>query len=76
MSEERKTLDQRQQMSDIERLRHSAAHILATAILKIWPEAQFAAGRNSSASAPVGGVGADSQARVMCMPCSYCSFGF
>jgi threonyl-tRNA synthetase len=44
MSEERKTLDQRQQMSDIERLRHSAAHILATAILKIWPEAQFAAG--------------------------------
>ena len=44
MSEERKTLDQRQQMSDIERLRHSAAHILATAILRIWPEAQFAAG--------------------------------
>ena len=31
-------------MSDIERLRHSAAHVLATAILKIWPEAQFAAG--------------------------------
>ena len=31
-------------MTDIERLRHSAAHILATAILKIWPEAQFAAG--------------------------------
>ena len=32
------------QMTDIERLRHSAAHVLATAILKIWPEAQFAAG--------------------------------
>src|SRR5580698_9079855 len=44
MAEERKTLEQRHQMSDIERLRHSAAHVLATAILKIWPEAQFAAG--------------------------------
>ncbi len=44
MSEERKTLEQRAQMTDIERLRHSAAHVLATAILKIWPEAQFAAG--------------------------------
>ena len=31
-------------MTDLERLRHSAAHVLATAILKIWPEAQFAAG--------------------------------
>jgi threonyl-tRNA synthetase len=44
MSDERKTLDQRAQMTDIERLRHSAAHVLATAILRIWPEAQFAAG--------------------------------
>src|ERR1700731_3548391 len=44
MNEDRKTLEQRGQMSDIERLRHSAAHVLATAILKIWPEAQFAAG--------------------------------
>jgi len=34
----------RAQMTDIERLRHSASHVLATAILKIWPEAQFAAG--------------------------------
>jgi threonyl-tRNA synthetase len=41
---ERKTLDQRAQMTDIERLRHSAAHVLATAILRIWPDAQFAAG--------------------------------
>ena len=41
---ERKTLDQRGQMTDLERLRHSAAHVLATAILRIWPEAQFAAG--------------------------------
>ncbi len=31
-------------MTDIERLRHSAAHVLATAILRIWPDAQFAAG--------------------------------
>lgn len=31
-------------MTDLERLRHSASHVLATAILKIWPEAQFAAG--------------------------------
>src|SRR6185503_12035553 len=44
MADERKTLDQRNAMSDIERLRHSAAHVLATAILRIWPEAQFAAG--------------------------------
>src|SRR5204863_5312846 len=44
MGEEPKTLEQRAQMTDIERLRHSTAHVLATAILKIWPEAQFAAG--------------------------------
>ena len=44
MNEDRKTLDQRAQMTDIERLRHSASHVLATAILKLWPEAQFAAG--------------------------------
>lgn len=44
MSADRKTLDERQQMSDLERLRHSCAHVLATAILKIWPDAQLAAG--------------------------------
>jgi threonyl-tRNA synthetase/REP element-mobilizing transposase RayT len=44
MAEERKTLEQRHQMSDLERLRHSAAHVLATAIARLWPEAQFAAG--------------------------------
>jgi threonyl-tRNA synthetase len=44
MTEERKTLEERAQMTDLERLRHSASHVLATAILKIWPEAQFAAG--------------------------------
>src|SRR3989440_30373 len=44
MQDERKTPEMRAQMTDIERLRHSTAHVLATAILKIWPEAQFAAG--------------------------------
>jgi threonyl-tRNA synthetase len=44
MSEERETPEMRAQMTNIERLRHSTAHVLATAILKIWPEAQFAAG--------------------------------
>src|SRR5947208_7455251 len=41
---ERKTLDERHKMTELERIRHSCAHVLATAILKIWPEAQFAAG--------------------------------
>ena len=41
---QRKTLEERSQMTDIERLRHSTAHVLATAIAKIWPDAQFAAG--------------------------------
>ena len=31
-------------MTDLERTRHSAAHVLATALLKLWPEAQLAAG--------------------------------
>jgi threonyl-tRNA synthetase len=44
MSEEHKTPEIRAQMTDIERLRHSASHVLATAILRIWPDAQFAAG--------------------------------
>ncbi len=41
---ERKSIDDRNKMTDLERLRHSCAHVLATAILRIWPEAQFAAG--------------------------------
>src|SRR5215467_14668060 len=44
MKDERKTLEERTQMTNLERLRHSASHVLATAILKIWPDAQFAAG--------------------------------
>src|SRR5471030_601493 len=41
---ERKTLDDRAKMTELERVRHSAAHVLATAILRLWPDAQFAAG--------------------------------
>ncbi len=44
MSTERKTLDERAQMSDLDRLRHSSAHVMATAILRLWPSAQFAYG--------------------------------
>lgn len=43
-AKQRKTLDERAQMTDLERLRHSTAHVLATAIAKLWPDAQFAAG--------------------------------
>src|SRR5437899_8944686 len=41
---ERKSLDHRSKMSELERIRHSCAHVMATAILRLWPEAQFAAG--------------------------------
>jgi threonyl-tRNA synthetase len=44
MSEERKTLEDRKRMGDLERLRHSCAHVMATAIAKLWPDAQFAYG--------------------------------
>jgi threonyl-tRNA synthetase len=44
MESDRKTLDERQKMTELERIRHSAAHVMATAILRLWPEAQFAAG--------------------------------
>ncbi len=36
---ERKTLEQRDQMGELERIRHSTAHILAAAVLRIWPDA-------------------------------------
>ena len=36
---QRKTLDQRSQMDELMRLRHSCAHILATAVLRLWPDA-------------------------------------
>lgn len=41
---ERKTIEERYQMSDLERLRHSCAHILATALLRLFPDAQLAGG--------------------------------
>src|SRR5438874_8214916 len=41
---ERKNLDDRAKMTELQRLRHSCAHVMATAILRLWPEAQFAAG--------------------------------
>jgi threonyl-tRNA synthetase len=44
MENERKTPEERQKMTDLERIRHSCAHILATAVAKLWPDAQFAAG--------------------------------
>src|SRR6059036_3861131 len=44
MESERKTLDDRAKMTELERIRHSCAHVLATAIVKLWPDAQFAAG--------------------------------
>ncbi len=44
MNSDRKTLAQRAQMTDLERLRHSCAHVMANAILNLWPDAQFAAG--------------------------------
>jgi threonyl-tRNA synthetase len=44
MQSERKTLDDRGKMTELERLRHSCAHVMAAAIAKLWPDAQFAAG--------------------------------
>ncbi len=44
LNPERKTLDDRAKMTELERIRHSAAHVMATAILRLWPDAQFAAG--------------------------------
>jgi len=41
---QRKTLDDRARMTELERIRHSCAHVMATAILRLWPDAQFAAG--------------------------------
>lgn len=36
---QRKSLDQRAQMDDLMRLRHSCAHIMASAVLRLWPDA-------------------------------------
>src|SRR5947199_2399694 len=34
----------REKMTELERIRHSCAHVMATAMLRLWPEAQFASG--------------------------------
>ena len=36
---QRKSLDQRELMNELQRLRHSAAHMLAAAVLRLWPDA-------------------------------------
>src|SRR5687768_7764890 len=36
---ERKSLDERARMTDLQRLRHSCAHIMATAVSRLWPDA-------------------------------------
>ena len=41
---DRKSLDERARMTELERIRHSCAHVMATAILRLWPDAQFATG--------------------------------
>jgi len=38
---QRKTLDQRELANELMRLRHSCAHILATAVLRLWPDARL-----------------------------------
>ncbi|MCX7872504.1 MAG: threonine--tRNA ligase [Verrucomicrobiae bacterium] len=38
---ERKSLEEREKMTELERLRHSAAHVMAAAVLRIWPEAKL-----------------------------------
>ena len=38
---ERKTLDERNRMTDLQRLRHSCAHIMATAVTRLWPDAML-----------------------------------
>ena len=35
----RKSLDQREQMNELMRIRHSCSHMLATAVLRLWPDA-------------------------------------
>src|ERR1700758_5322613 len=42
-SKEGKTRSDREEITEQDRNRHSCPHVLATAILLLWPEAQFAA---------------------------------
>jgi len=43
-SNPRKSLEDREKMTELERIRHSCAHVMATAILRLWPDSQFAYG--------------------------------
>jgi len=38
---ERKNYGERQQMDELSRIRHSCAHVLATAVLRLWPDAKL-----------------------------------
>ena len=38
---QRKTLEERREMDGLSRIRHSCAHVLATAVLRIWPDAKL-----------------------------------
>ncbi|MEI7732801.1 MAG: threonine--tRNA ligase [Verrucomicrobiota bacterium] len=38
---DRKTLEQRDQMNDLQRMRHSCAHVMAAAVLRLWPDAML-----------------------------------
>ena len=38
---ERKSLDERHRAGDLDRLRHSASHIMADAVLRLWPDAKI-----------------------------------
>jgi len=44
----RKTLEDRNRASDLERIRHSCAHIMAAAVLRIWPGSQLDIGPSTS----------------------------
>ena len=37
-------MENQKQMSPEETLRHSTAHVMATAVLRLWPDAQFSIG--------------------------------
>jgi threonyl-tRNA synthetase len=37
----RKTLDERERMTELQRIRHSTAHIMATAVCRLWPDAML-----------------------------------
>ncbi|HUS34577.1 MAG TPA: threonine--tRNA ligase [Verrucomicrobiae bacterium] len=37
----RKSLEDRERMTELQRIRHSCAHIMATAVLRLWPDAML-----------------------------------